>query len=202
MVARDHEPAQSAIAHPLRRRQSIAARELARVALRERGGEAVAIGRHAKGWPLWPAGWTGSLAHDAEHAVALIAPSALYAGLGVDVEPLLALPPDAAGLVIGAAERAQIAGLPGGDARWGRALFGAKECVHKLLNPLTGAFLEFDDVQIVFEDAGAPADQPSLPSFRVMPLSAAASAARHIVGRVWFTDATVVTAAAIAAGAV
>lgn len=206
MVARDHEPAPSAIAHPLRRRQSAAARELARIALRELDvqvdTDTVAIGRHAKGWPLWPAGWTGSLAHDAEHAVALIAPSALYAGLGVDVEPLLALPPDAAGLVIGAAERAQIAGLPGGDARWSRALFGAKECVHKLLNPLTGAFLEFDEVQIVFEDAGAPADQPSVPSFRVMPLSAAASAARHIVGRVWFTDATVVTAAAIAAGAV
>jgi 4'-phosphopantetheinyl transferase EntD len=188
-----------AIPNAARRQQAIAVRELARVAMQQLGCESAhGIGRSENGAPIWPSGWTGSLAHDSARAVALLARSGEYAALGVDVEPLQALPEDAASLVISGHERQHIASLPGGYARWSRALFGAKECVHKLLNPLSGVFLDFDEVAIEF-DAGS---QLSVPSFRVMPLSDAASDVAHIRGRVWFTEASVVSAAAIRAGAI
>ncbi|MDB5969253.1 MAG: hypothetical protein JWQ90_1703 [Hydrocarboniphaga sp.] len=191
------EQALAAIAHPLRRRQSLAVRELARIAMRELGAGPVGIGRRDDGSPEWPAGWVGSLAHDPQWSVALLASSSRYAALGVDVEPLLPLPEDAARLVIGRKERAHLEQLPDSYARWSRALFGAKECVHKALNPLTGVFLEFDEVEIVF-DVG-DGSHASAPSFRVIPVSAAASSAAQVCGRVWFTDAVVVTAAAVLA---
>jgi len=186
-----------AIAHPLRRRQALAVRELARTAMRELGLPAPGIARVANGAPQWPSTLVGSLAHDASHLAAMIAPSTRYSSIGVDVEPLLPLPEDAAALVVGQREHAALARMPGGYARWSRALFGAKECVHKALNPLTGVFLEFDEVEIQFLDGGDSFNQPSMPSFRVKPLSATASDAAQLLGRVWFTDAAVVTAAAI-----
>jgi 4'-phosphopantetheinyl transferase EntD len=187
-----HEQLLAAIPNPLRRRQSLAARELARAALREWDVTPAGIGRLGDGSPAWPRGWVGSLAHDAEYAIALVGSIRDYAALAVDVEPLLPLPEDAARLVISARERAQIESLPGGWPRWSRALFGAKECVHKALNPLTGVFLDFDEVEISFDQAS--------PSFRAIALSTAASDVVHLEGRVWFTEASVVSAAAIRTG--
>lgn len=148
------------------------ARNLARRAIARRGGAAGNIPRRTNGAPLWPPGWVGSLSHDAGHAAALVGRAEDFRALGVDIEPDEPLPADAATLVIGAREAAALAALPGGYARWSRALFGAKECVHKCVNPLSGAWLEFDEVEVHI-DAGREA-------FRVEALST--SAKRAIVG--------------------
>lgn len=157
-----------------RRQQSWAARALARAALRQLGGPEVAIGHDAGGAAQWPAGWTGSLSHADGMAAALVAPSSCFAALGIDIEPHQPLPEDAAALVLDASERRALAQLPGGYARWSRAVFAAKECVHKCVHPWRGAWLEFEEVRIHLD--------PAADRFSIEPLGAAAQAACAGIG--------------------
>ena len=196
-IAVPGEEALKAIAHAPRRDAAIAARVLARRALQAIGGpREVAIGRGESGAPLWPADYTGSLAHDAEHAIALVGERARFAALGVDIEPCAALPADAAALVIGAGERRCLDALEGGYARWSRALFGIKECVHKCVNPATGIWLEFDEVEVRIEAHGAASVTPLSDSAKT---AAAWFGGTLGVGRVSFVDGAVLSALAIAA---
>ncbi|HEY1090987.1 MAG TPA: 4'-phosphopantetheinyl transferase superfamily protein, partial [Burkholderiaceae bacterium] len=75
----------------------------------------------------------------------------------------------AAALVLDAADLQALAALPGGYARWSRTVFLAKECVHKCVHPLRGAWLEFDEVRICLDAERG--------RFRVEALSARARAA-------------------------
>lgn len=163
------EQALHARARPARRAESLAARALAREALQRLGATAAPIGREPGGAPRWPAQWTGSLSHGGGMAAALLGPASQWAALGVDIEPATELPDDAASLVLDAFERHQLARLPGGYARWSRAVFAAKECVHKCVHSLHGTWLEFEEVRIRFDAASA--------RFTVEPLGAAAQAA-------------------------
>jgi 4'-phosphopantetheinyl transferase EntD len=128
-----------------RRRASGAARLAAGVALAELGGPAGAALPRAPGrFPLWPAGFLGSLAHDGELAVAVAARTRDISALGVDVEPALALPGDVAEIALLASERRAC----GGDAALGRAIFAAKEAVYKAINPLDGSAPEYEDIEV------------------------------------------------------
>jgi 4'-phosphopantetheinyl transferase EntD len=185
------------IVNTRRRHQAFAVRALARQALQRLGAPAAGIARAHNGAPVWPEGWTGSLAHDARCAVALVGRSRDFRALGVDVEPAEPLPEDAASIALDAVERAALERLDGGFARWSRAAFGAKECVHKCINPLTGAWLEFDEVSLEFDDLRH--------RFVASPVSAkAATAARGLGGRfgsgaVWFAGGEVVAALGVVA---
>lgn len=163
------EQALLASALPARRHESLAARALARQVLRRLGGAGQGIGRAASGAPCWPSGWTGSLSHGGGLAAALLGSAADWSALGVDIEPDAPLPEDAAALAFDALERQGLDRLPGGYARWSRAAFAAKECVHKCIHPLRGAWLEFDEIRVRFEPAKA--------AFHVEPLSSGAKAA-------------------------
>lgn len=180
-----------AAALPARRAESLAARALAREALRRLGADAAPIGRQPGGAPRWPAPWTGSLSHGGGMAAALLGPAAHWAALGVDIEPAAALPDDAAAMVLDAFERHEIVRLPGGYARWSRAVFAAKECVHKCVHPRHGTWLEFEEVRIRIDAASA--------RFTVEPLGAAARAACAGLceGTLLFTGDHVVAALAI-----
>jgi 4'-phosphopantetheinyl transferase EntD len=128
-----------------RRRASGAARLAAREALAALGGPADApLARGARGFPLWPEGFVGSLAHDDALAVAAVARRAGVAALGVDVEPVLPLPRDVAEIALGADERR--AALR--DPALARAIFSAKEAVYKAINPLDGSALEYEDIAV------------------------------------------------------
>jgi 4'-phosphopantetheinyl transferase EntD len=130
---------------PARRRASGAARLAAREALAALGGPADApLARGARGFALWPKGFVGSLAHDDALAVAAVARRADVAALGVDVEPVLPLPPDVGEIALGAAERR--AALR--DPALARAIFAAKEAVYKAINPLDGSTLEYEDIAV------------------------------------------------------
>jgi len=174
-----------------RRQQAIAARELARRALAQLGGPMVAIGRGAQGAPEWPAGWTGSLAHSDTMAAALLGPARDYAALGIDLEPDAPLPEDASAIALDAVERRALAALPGGYARWSRAVFAAKECVHKCVHPLRGAWLEFDELRVHLD--------PQALTFTLEPLGASARAACAGIGAgaLRYAEAHVVAALAI-----
>src|SRR5215218_7459609 len=69
------------------RRASGAARIVARMLLSRFGQPPRAIPKSTAGMPLWPDGIVGSLAHDAEVAVAAMAAQLDFASVGIDVEP-------------------------------------------------------------------------------------------------------------------
>lgn len=151
---------------------SRAARGAARALLKAFGHAPLAIPRAEQGAPVFPPGLCGSLSHGGGAVAAAL--GAGIAGVGVDIEPDQPLPEDARRYALTAAERAD-----GGDAL---ARFCAKECVHKALHPATGAWLEFDEVEIALS--------PLTEGFalRAVPLSAAAQAAfgaRRLAGRAW-----------------
>ena len=126
-------------------RASGAARRLARDLL---AGLAVTglieLPRSTTGAPVWPAGFVGSLAHDDEMAVAVVAPRNLVAGVGIDVEPALPLPAELLPVTATASEQAQL----NGDLLAARQLFVMEEAVFKASFPLDGVFLEPHDVEI------------------------------------------------------
>jgi 4'-phosphopantetheinyl transferase EntD len=128
-----------------RRRASGAARIAARAALAALGSDdAAPLPRSPRGYPLWPSGFVGSLAHDEALAVALVAPAARFAALGVDVELSEPLPEDVTRITLLPAERRAAAA----DPPLGRAIFAAKEAVYKAVNPFDGTALEYEDIEV------------------------------------------------------
>ncbi|SIQ45388.1 4'-phosphopantetheinyl transferase EntD (siderophore biosynthesis) [Rhizobium sp. RU35A] len=138
------ETATIAARQPSARQASGAARALARHLMEEEGLEAGAIIRSAAGSPVWPAGVTGSLAHDDEMAVAVIARRSAVLSVGIDVEPAAPLPDDVVALVQTAAD------VVTGTARnlATRLLFSAKEAVYKACYPLHETILDYPDIRI------------------------------------------------------
>lgn len=128
--------------------QSRCARALAIDLLAGLGCVTDIIGKGPVGDPVWPQGFVGSLSHTESYAAAVVAPSRTCAALGIDVEPDLPLPPDTDGLILRDQERHWLTSLADDHAGADRLLFCAKECVHKALHPLRGAWLDFQDVWI------------------------------------------------------
>ncbi|WP_119255742.1 4'-phosphopantetheinyl transferase family protein [Shinella zoogloeoides] len=126
------------------RRSSGAARALARGLLAVEGMTSAAIGRGPAGEPLWPTGFTGSLAHDDEMAVAAVARKADIASLGIDVEPAEPLPDEIAALAVMPGDV-----LGGIDPRLAaRLLFSAKEAVYKATYPLDEEILGYEHIGV------------------------------------------------------
>jgi len=129
----------------LTRRASGAARMVARKFLAELGHDTAAIPKRVNGCPIWPAGITGSFAHDERVSVIAIGRERHAGGsVGIDVEPADDLPAETLDLIATPAEKSRI----GDDPYRGRLLFTAKEAVYKALYPLDGQFLEFHDIEI------------------------------------------------------
>ena len=132
------------------RRQSGAARIVARRLLGLLGEPGAALPRSNSGAPVWPFGIVGSMAHDDEVAVATVVRSRCLRSLGIDVEPADALPREIVPIVATAAERARYSTA----VLESRILFCVKEAVFKALYPLCGLFLDFHDIEIDL-DAGS-----------------------------------------------
>jgi 4'-phosphopantetheinyl transferase EntD len=125
------------------RRESGAARRVARELLSELGHVNAALPKCASGAPIWPGGIVGSLAHDATVAIAAVARRDAIAALGIDIEPLEPFPLEI-DTVATARERRSLPGEPYA----GRLLFAAKEAVYKAVHPLDGQRLEHHDVEV------------------------------------------------------
>lgn len=170
-----------------------AGRVLARRLLQPLGGVTV-VGRSPEGAPIWPEGLVGSIAHSDGHAVVAAARRARWIAIGVDVEPDAPLPADAASLALTEQDRAALHETFGdAAAAHDRVVFGAKECVHKALNPLNGAWLEFDEVAMTF---------PASRRWRAAPLSRAARLGfegRVLEGEWWRRDGALWTLLALPA---
>ena len=126
------------------RRASGAARIVGRALLARLGYAACAVPKSPSGAPLWPAGVTGSFAHDERVAVAAVALCRDVAAVGIDVEPAELLPPELLDMVATPQERRRL----GDDPYRGRLLFAAKEAVYKAVYPLDRIFLDYHDVEV------------------------------------------------------
>ncbi|MFF5935688.1 4'-phosphopantetheinyl transferase [Streptomyces sp. NPDC012508] len=134
-----------------RRREFATVRACARTALARLGVPAAPVLPDAHGAPRWPAGVVGSMTHCAGYRAAAVARACDVVAVGIDAEPDAPIPTRGArALVTVAEERAHIAELgvrrPG--VSWDRLIFSAKESVYKAWYPLTGRWLEFDQVLI------------------------------------------------------
>jgi len=182
---------------PARRQAFLAGRAVAATALAALH-QPTAVGRAADGAPQWPAGVVGSIAHDGAQAVAVVGLSRHWQALGVDVEPDLPLPEDAASLVLRSEDEAALAQHFGPEApRYGRLVFGAKECVHKALHPWRGAWLEFDAVRIEWQGRTTEGGE-----WLALPVSAEAKTAfadTRLQGRWWRQDGALFTLLTVSA---
>lgn len=132
---------------PARRQEFAAGRGCIRAAMAELGLPQHPIYMGPDRAPQWPLGLTGSLAHGAGQCVALVARQADSAGLGVDIEPDVPLPPDVGAEVLNDAEAA----LPEADHR---VVFCAKEAVYKAYYREFRTVWGFDAVAIRLLDMG------------------------------------------------
>lgn len=123
------------------------------------------------GAPLWPKGVVGSMTHCAGYRAAVVASCSQVRAVGIDAEVNEPLPDDIIDVVASPQEQLQLGRRLGTRLAWDRLLFSAKEAVYKAWFPLTGQFLEFDDVHIRFTLLGyfnatlsvsVPADQAAL----------------------------------------
>ncbi|PZV36613.1 4'-phosphopantetheinyl transferase family protein [Mesorhizobium kowhaii] len=126
------------------RRQSGAARIIARTLLGQMGFPPTPITKTRSGVPIWPAGIVGSLAHHNTVAAAAIAEKKRIATLGIDIEPNDPLPKDLIELIATPRERRMY------DLRLlqKRNIFVLKEAVYKAYFQIYNKFLEFQDVEI------------------------------------------------------
>ena len=126
------------------RRQSGAARRIARGLLAELGFSDVSLPPRRNVGVAWPDGVAGSLSHDCDVAVAAVTRVGRIVSLGIDVEPAEPLPAGLAERIATTRERRQHCA----SVLESRVLFSAKEAVFKALFPVDGVFLDFHDIEI------------------------------------------------------
>ncbi|MBB6571214.1 4'-phosphopantetheinyl transferase superfamily protein [Kribbella sandramycini] len=147
------EYAAIARAVPKRRAEFATVRHCAREALARLGHPAAPIGNGKDREPLWPDGVVGSLTHCEGYRAAAVTSSPRIASIGIDAEVHQPLPDGVDQGVTVAAEvpmlRRLAAEYPA--IHWGRVLFSAKESIYKAWYPLTQAWLDFTDCELVID---------------------------------------------------
>ncbi len=105
--------------------------------------------------PLWPDAVTGSISHCDGACLALLGWRRDWAGIGLDLEPALALEAALWPEILRPEEQDNVAALP--FAKRGLAalrIFMAKEAVYKAQYPMTSQLLGFDGLHITLSEAG------------------------------------------------
>lgn len=164
---------------PLRLREFAGGRTAARAALNRLGLPHQMIPMAPDRSPVWPRGVRGSITHSGEICLAAVTQDPEILGLGLDLEPDQALPPEILSEVILDEEQDL---LP-------RFVFSAKEAVYKALYPQVGQVFGFDAVRISATNAGFLATT-------TMALGPVPCGTR-IAGRVARTEGFILTAVAI-----
>lgn len=146
----------SAQASDRRRTAFMLGRAAAHEALKMAGLNPVpAVLRGARGEPLWPKNFIGSISHSNGFGVAVVGRSGPARSIGIDLEKISSTRPiELRRRVCTAKELLWIeAGGEKQDERF-CLLFSAKESLYKALSPLTYKYLGFRDVEITFAPGG------------------------------------------------
>lgn len=134
-----------------RRLEFAAGRELARTLLHRAGVATDALLRDKDRVPTWPQTVVGSITHCRSLCAVALAPRAVSAGIGIDVEPARALDEVLHASILRPAERDRIDALPPALGPLGGILvFSIKEAVYKAIYPERRIFLDFQQVEIEF----------------------------------------------------
>ncbi len=134
---------------PKRRREFAEGRACARKALEALGLSHVPLLVGPDRAPVWPSGAVGSITHCAGFVGAVVARRELLKSLGLDAEIAAPLNPDLARRICTARELAWIdTAMPPAHADWLKVFFCAKEAVYKCVAPVTGAALDFLEVEV------------------------------------------------------
>ena len=162
-------------ATPARASEFGAGRAAARAALHGLGLASCPVPQGVAGEPIWPDGTCGSISHTDRFAAALVAPTAAYSGVGVDVDDERPVGSRAAKHVTWARETKLLIarGLAANDAAAHNLAFSAKEAVFKCQYPLTRCRqLDFQQVRLVEPEPGCEAAL-AVSGWRVTPAVAA-----------------------------
>lgn len=136
-------PVALAKASAKRKREFIAGRHCATRALHAAGQHGAVVGIDERGLPAWPAGWTGSISHCSDLALALVVPLSACDGVGIDIENWID-PSGYIDIVEQVALPGELARLPGHSPEHALSLlFSAKETLYKALFPQVGQFFDF-----------------------------------------------------------
>ena len=135
-----------------RRREFITTRFCAREALSQLGVCAGPLLPGPGGSPVWPDGFIGSMTHCEDYRAAAVTRSVRYASIGVDAEPNERMPVGVLPAVALPSEMVWCADQPDSRVCRDRLLFSAKEAIYKAWYPLTGLWLEFQQVNLTFCD--------------------------------------------------
>ena len=155
-------------------RDFTAGRLCARHALKALGVEGFSLLPASDRQPVWPPCVVGSITHTAGYSAAVVARRGPLQGLGIDSEAIAAVHAELWPRVLGEDELARLAELS--SARRGTAAalaFAAKEAFYKSQYPLTGEWLEFEDIAIESQHGHLAQGE-----FRVRPRRALRLAAR------------------------
>lgn len=141
---------------PRRRLEFSAGRTCARRALARLGIRPGPIPRGAGREPVWPPDVTGSITHDRDVCVVVVARTGNVRSLGIDLEAGDRLPENLIPEICTQRELERFDRLsPPSACGWPKILFSAKEAVFKCLYPLTRSMFEFHAVEL------GPAGEPS-----------------------------------------
>ncbi|MFN5996346.1 MAG: 4'-phosphopantetheinyl transferase [Paracoccaceae bacterium] len=134
---------------PHRLAEFAAGRQAARQALAALGHPESALPMGPDRAPLWPDGISGSIAHAAGMAVAVVRSGP---PLGVDLEEDAPLSPDLWPVILTPEEQRDLP--PGETGRQVRQVFAAKEAIFKAQDPATRAMFGFDAVAVTLANGG------------------------------------------------
>ncbi len=136
-----------------RQRTFVAGRLCAGAALNARGFAPRPLLSEPTGQPAWPPSAIGSIAHTEGYAIAaVLADERPESGLGVDVESVSAVSRDLSSILFTASEKERLAFLD--DKTWAAMaglMFCAKEAYYKAQFTVTGAWVDFHDVEVCVE---------------------------------------------------
>ena len=171
-----------------RQQEFAAGRILARLLLRHAGAQIDALLRDADRVPTWPQAIVGSITHCRSLCAVAVAPRALSAGIGIDVEPARPIDEELHAMILREAERSRIDALPPALRHLGGILvFSIKEAVYKSIYPVRRYFLDFQQVEIVFTGEDGFVAEVLVPEASFPGLS-------HISGRYRVADGHVASA--------
>ena len=186
---KDLDPGELAVvarATERRVRTFAAGRICAHAALAARGSDRTPLLPDPAGQPDWPADAPGSIAHVDGYAIAaVLADPRLHVGIGVDAEALGAMSREVAQAIFTPAECRRLATLEA-DAWMAAAtlMFCAKEAFYKAQFRLTGAWVDFHDLEVRIEPTGVslhPASDHEPLAMLRWPLSVGHTVRRDVV---------------------
>lgn len=135
-----------------RRREFIAGRNCARLALQRLGMAPAAIGIGSFREPLFPAGVSGSITHTEEYCAAAVIRTGAVLSIGIDAESNEPLSQSVADIILNSNEQ-MMAQAFGNDCCVDMLVFSIKEAFFKAIFPLCRQYLEFSDAIVALSPA-------------------------------------------------